>query len=144
MQQFKKVHESSPMKCLRSFAQKSCFRHLLAIRTGLILMFRDCICHFLFITIGYPGAKQSQWHKTFTHVPKMVLEFNVSIFHHLYHCWVSTRFFFRSFVGHWPIFLSNDRNIFGLLGHNDRKLFHHGQHNIRRFVAPPANVKKQN
>ena len=54
------------------------------------------------------------------------------------------RFFFRSFVGHWPIFLRNDRNIFGQFVHNDRKLFHHGQHNIRRFVALRANVKKQN
>ena len=33
-----------------------CFRHLLAITTGLVLLFKDCICYFRFITICYPGA----------------------------------------------------------------------------------------
>ena len=53
-------------------------------------------------------------------------------------------FFFWSFVGYWPIFLRNDWNIFGLFGHNDQKVFHYGKHNICRFEAQPANVKKQN
>ena len=64
-----------------------CCWHLLEIRTGLVLIFKDCVCHFLFITICYPGAKQSQWHKTFTQVQKMVFEFNVGSFHHLSRSW---------------------------------------------------------
>ena len=51
-------------------------------------------------------------------------------------------FFFWSFVSHCPIFLRHDRNIFGLFGHNDQKLFPQCQHSNRRFLALQAYVKK--
>ena len=79
-------NEMSETLCPKTF----CFRHLLEIKKmGLVLIFKDCICHFLFITICYPGAKQSRWYKTFTQIPKMVFEFNVGSFHHLNRFWVS-------------------------------------------------------
>ena len=84
MQQFKKRPWVRSNEMFKNFCPKIfCFTHLSAIRTSLVLIFKNCVCHFVFITICYPGAKQSQWHKTFTQVPKMFFEFNVGSFHHL-------------------------------------------------------------